>query len=229
MSDINLKKIKRIQVPNVLIKQHIKKKTICKQIKLSHKAFYLYITLKTVCINNIVHIKNINLLNLLNWKDTRLLKTYLKELNMSNIITYDFGLEKLSKNQILTINIIYNVAKFDKAFTQVDVDTINKIKYLTNNITHTYTVNKVTYTKYVNLIPQAIRLFYYREMDYNLRLSKSYKTTIKQIGIRDEDIAILNNIFNEHDIVKCISGKYKLDKTRECNQYIPYCSRYKKQ
>jgi hypothetical protein len=217
-------KIKRIQVPNKYINNK----------KFHFNAFYLYVILKMVCVDNHVHIYSKKLLDKLGWTKYNL-KKYLDILKQEKLITYDF--DSLPYNKPLEIEILPIVQRAktkEDYFTQVDTRTIEKI---------------ITYGKEVRYYikgekeikdekEKALKLFYVYEMFYNDNYGKSfisYQGIYEATGYNNACIKSINNMFHRKDIVNVMLGDWyeqeneedELISLRERNNYVPNCIRAK--
>ena len=215
-SKIDSKKIRRIQVPSHLIVDR----------NFSHEAFALYVELKRSSFNNNVNTYPIKIKNNIGWIDNRRLKKYLKTL-------YDYGLineeiDRIVNHKPLSLSIKDIVS--GESFTQVDVNTLDKIKECTKSV-------EITGKKLPqNVYEIALRLFYYYEKNYNEDFGRAFPT-YEQINtdtkIHNTYIKAINTVFDINDIVKVRVGGYyskeidnELMIQRTGNQYIPLCIRY---
>lgn len=212
---MNTRKIRKIQAPNAIIINR----------EFSHHAFALYVELRIKAFNNKVKIYPTELKSGLGWTDNRRLKKYLGEL-------YDFGLIDVEFNRIDTYRPIecnLTPIRKDEHFTQVDVQTIDKIRKCTTNVR---VVGRKTPQ---HLCEVALRLFYYYEKNYNEEFGKAFPT-YEQINehtrIHATYVKALNTTFHNNGVVSVEIGKYynqELDDViitrRAGNQYIPICIR----
>ena len=212
------KKIKRIQVPNFLIKDA----------EFPHESFYLYVVLKMSCVYNVINIKTSTLMDKLKWSKIGTLKKHLLILQEKELI--DFGFEAIPKHVPMEITI----NSFNESFTQVDVTTINKVCELAEEVTMIrYTKNKTKIEVVVDLKEMALRLFYYYEHQYNEEFDKafpSFRTTNEDTGIGTAHIKAINDLFDYNGTVEIQNGKwYKKDgqMLKTCNNYKPVCQRKK--
>lgn len=204
--------IKRIQITHeILVNRQI-----------PHEAIYLLIHIKNKASNNHVRIYSSKLINELNWKDTRTLKKYLN-------ILYDIGeidtqYKTLPKHKPLE----FNINPIGKHFTQVDIDTINKIKELCQE-TPLIVKGKETI---LNLQEMSLRLFYLYEKYYNKQKGKAYpeyKQIVQDTGMSSKHIKVINDWLELNGILEIEHGEYYVNEDEETrkgrNQYIPICNR----
>lgn len=191
--------------------------TILTDVGLTHKAFYLYVVIKQLAQKNkTLYVYKEELMDALYWKKNSTLKSYLLELKNCKIIKYSFN--DLPKNKPLKIEILTN--EVDN-YTQVDTETIDRIKIHTKSI--------VLDDKVSDLKELAIRLFYVYEKYYNKKEGYArppYKIIKDCIKTTDRYIKILNTVFAENNIVQIrIGKKYDNSNMRMNNTYIPMCNR----
>lgn len=217
-------KIKRIQVPNKYIDNK----------EFNNNSFYLYVMLKLICVDNNVKIYKDKLLNHLQWTHYQL-KKYLKDLKKHKLINYDF--DELPKFKPIEIKIkpIKHHSKSNKDyFTQVDINTINKIVTLCNIIK--IKTNKEKSLEKRNVREKALRLFYLYEMYYNESYGYafiSYEKIKSAMDINNTYINKINKKFNDNCLVEVDIGSWSKNSSQEeprkyPNKYTPYCDRAKK-
>lgn len=177
--------------------------------------------LKTLTKESIVRAYSSTILEKAKWNDRRTLKRYLYNLKQNNLITYDFT--TLPINKALVINIL-SIPDEDH-FTQIDIDTIQKIINFCSNIEIKNKDNKLIS---IDLKEMGIRLFYLYESYYNDNIGYAFPT-YEQInhdtGISNIYIQILNDIFNKNKLVIVNYGEKKDNDRRYNNTYIPVCDR----
>lgn len=208
-----MKKIRRIQIPNKIIIDRA----------FPHNAFGLYVELKMRAFNNKVEVMPMKLKETLGWKDNRKLKKYLKTL-------YNFGLidkqvDRINNYKLLNISL---TSIGEEYFTQVDVNTIRKIKESVRS------VKLLRKGKPKDVHEIALRLFYYYEKNYNRDFGKAYPTyeqINKDTRIHSDYIMSINEEFHKNGLVIVRTGEWykddNLEMKRKGNQYIPICQRYK--
>lgn len=198
--------IKRIQIPTHIIRNSL----------ISSNAIYLYIILKTMTSSLKVVAYSSTILERTLWTDRRTLKKYLQELKHNSLISYDFDKFPINKPLLLNITPIEK----EEHFTQVDVDTIQKIISATNDV--------LVNNKPQDLKETAIRLFYLYESYYNTNYDiayPSYTVINKETRIKHQTIKILNDVFHANGIVKVNYGEKSEWNRNKNNTYVPICNR----
>jgi hypothetical protein len=215
--------VKRIQVPNKYIDNK----------KFHFNAFYLYVNLKMICVDNHVKIYSKKLLEKLDWTKYSL-KVYLNVLIQENLILFDFNDLPIHNPIELNIEPINtNPAKKEDYFTQVDVETIKKIFESARKVKYKTKDGK---TELKDEKEKALKLFYLYEMYYNENYNKSfinYDGIYNATGYKNNTIKNINNMFHKNHLVDVMLGDWyekEIDEdvytpTRERNNYIPNCNR----
>lgn len=215
--------VKRIQVPNKYIDNK----------KFHFNAFYLYVNLKMICVNNHVKIYSKKLLDNLGWS-LNTFKKYLKILKQEGLVTYNFESLPIHKPIELDISPIVSKPKTkEDYFTQVDINTIQRILFYAKE-TKFKKYDKVS-KKNIKIVKdekeKALKLFYVYEMYYNESIGvsfPSYETIKEATGYNNTYIKAINTMFNKNDLVSVMIGdRNKETNQREKNNYIPICNRVK--
>lgn len=222
-------KVKRIQIQN----KYINNKDF------HFNSFYLLIILKMVCVNNHVNIYSTTLLPKLNWT-RKTLKKYLDILRSENLIIYTWN--SLPIHNPIELDIVpvkHNSKNADDYYTQVDIDTINRI--IENTQAVKYKEKNRTSSKLETIErdekEKSVKLFYLYEMFYNVNLGKafiSYTNIQDATKFSNTSIKKINSIFNRKGLVNIDIGEWfelndkdgnYIKKIRGRNNYIPLCNR----
>lgn len=217
--------MKRIQIPTDIIRNPL----------VSHNTIYLYLILKTMTSSLKVTAYSTTILEKAQWNDRRTLKKYLLELKQKELISYNFNDFPINKPLLIEITPILKGTQF----TQVDIETIQRIIDVAKNIPidiltetdnqNTQDKQSVKQFKYnPDLKEMAIRLFYLYESYYNINFNvafPSYRVINSDTKISNTYIKILNKIFNDNELVIVNYGQ-KIDWNKKSNNtYVPICDR----
>lgn len=204
-----MSKIREIHIPNKIIYNYKDNPD-----SVSQQAFGLFVGLKVLSFNNIYNNTTDKLLTFTKWTDIDTLKKYINELTNKQFIEHNYkSLPKTDNIKIEILNII--------PFTKVDINTVNRIIELTSSI---HIKGNQSASNYNSI---ALRLFYYYKKQYNKKNKcafPSYKTIHDSLGISSNQIAILNKIFEDNNLLIIKHGKWDEgsgSKKKNNNKYIP--------
>lgn len=193
--------------------------------KIPNEAFYLYVMMKSMAVNNLLTIYHKKLMKNIEWSQYQLRK-YTTILKKVGLINYDF--EQFPKFRPMEINIV-NKRINDNNSTGLSIDTINQIIENSKEITCYYNGEE----RIVNLREVSLRIFYIYVSLYDE--DKGY-TSITHSVIRD--IATINSMtikaVNEnlvkHNLLEYEAGKFELidfgeeigsTRIKQSNKYKP--------
>lgn len=145
--------LKSILVPNEIIKNK----------SISHRAFYLYITLQQSVLS--FEASGQELLNLVGWKDIRSLNKEMKILKDNGLINYEGKITNKKKNK-------YEILIPTSHYTILEGNTLDKVLNTCLSVEFR--------EKIMDFRDSGVRLYYYLEMNYNEKLKKSFPS-FKQI------------------------------------------------
>jgi hypothetical protein len=137
---------------------------------------YLYVCLKQLAINDELNVYTKQLLDILQWKDRKTLKKYLKLLRDKGYISFNF--DNLPQ-------CIFNINEVNDEFINIKYSDIEKIKsFLDSGKEH------------------IIRLAYFYKLRYITNEYTSYSTIYDCTSIRNNCVTEYNKIFKENDIFR---------------------------
>lgn len=213
-------KIKKIQVPYELLENK----------NIPHHAVYLYIILKTVCVDNHVNIYGTKLRSekYLDWKTPKTLKKYLHILKEHGYITYEF--DDLPKRKAIELDIC--PLHKQQMYIQVSTEAINGVKECTKVTPIKKKKEGVELEILEDCKEMAVRLYYFYTKMYNDDIGKafpSYKEITNKIGISGQYIKVINTLLKKKKLLEVTIGKWYeqqdedgyIIRKRERNSYKP--------
>ena len=209
------KTIMKVQIPNDIIINR----------EVDHATFFLYVELKRAFYKGKLVVYPYSLKEALGWKDNRKLKSHFNKL-------YELGLIKNEVNRInpsRPIDVELTEGALNSDYTQVDIETLDKIKR------HTSLVVMPGRKNFRDVQDSATRLFYYYEKNYNHDYGKAFPTYLQiseDTRIHSSYIQAINEVFDRSGLVKIRKGTFyqKLVDGRNIvqksgNEYRPVCQR----
>lgn len=160
---------------------------IIKNKRISHRAFYLYITLQQSAIS--FEATGQELLDLVGWKDIRALTKEMESLKINGLVVYKEKITNKRKQR-------YDLSLPMTHYTILEGSTLDKVLKACANVEFGERI--------MEMKDAGIRLYYYLEMNYNEKLKKSfpsYKQINKDTGLHETYISAIIKTLEKEKII----------------------------